>query len=125
MYFNACSLIPKLDELALLIETYNPDIVCIVETWLDASVSDNEINFAGFSVYHCDRNRHGGGVLLFVKNYMYLGVKILPTQLPDVTTLELEFLVLSLYHSTYELAYPFFTDLPTPLHIYLILFVIH
>ena len=75
--------------------TYNSDIAaCIVETWLDASVSDNEINFAGFSVYRCDRNRHGGGVLLFVKNY--LGVKVLLTQLPDVTTHKLEFLVLSL-----------------------------
>ena len=69
-----------------------------------ASVS--EINFAGFSVYRCDRNRHGGGVLLFVKNY--LGVKVLPTQLSDVTTHKLEFLVLSLYHSTYKIGLSIF-----------------
>ena len=85
-----------------------------------ASVS--EINFAGFSVYRCDRNRHGGGVLLFVKNY--LGVKVLLTLLPDVTTHNLEFLVLSLYHSTYKIGLSIFTHLPTPLHIFLILFVI-
>ena len=39
MYFNARSLIPKFDELCLLIETYQPDIVCIIETWLDHIIS--------------------------------------------------------------------------------------
>ena len=40
LYFNARSLIPKFDELCLLVETHQPDIVCIVETWLDHNISD-------------------------------------------------------------------------------------
>ena len=47
LYYNARSLVPKLDELALLIETHNPDIVCIVETWLSDDILDSEISFPG------------------------------------------------------------------------------
>ena len=64
MYFNARSLIPKLDELCLLVETHQPDIVCIVETWLDHNISDNGIHLPGFQLYWLDRYHHGGGVLM-------------------------------------------------------------
>ena len=32
VYYNARSLLPKLDELCVLAETINPDIICIVES---------------------------------------------------------------------------------------------
>ena len=66
MYFNAQSLLPKMDKLRALIGTQNPHIVCIVETWLSNDISDNEISLEGFQVLRLDRNRHGGGMLIFV-----------------------------------------------------------
>ncbi len=47
MYFNARSLVPKLDELCLLVELHNPDIISIVESWLCADISDAEIGIWG------------------------------------------------------------------------------
>ena len=74
LYFNALSLIPKFDELCLLVETHQPDIVCIVEIWLDHNISDNEIHLPGFQLYWLDRNRHGSGILCYPHNFstMYL-----------------------------------------------------
>ena len=62
LYYNARSLIPKLDELRLECVNRQPDIVCIVETWLDDTVSDNELLLPDYQIYRYDRNRHGGGV---------------------------------------------------------------
>ena len=31
---NVMSLVPKVDELALVVGNHNPDIICITETWL-------------------------------------------------------------------------------------------
>lgn len=45
-----------------------PDIVCIIETWLDQSISDTELALERYSVVHLDRNRHGGDILLFFKS---------------------------------------------------------
>ena len=64
MYFNARSLMPKLDELCVLVESSNPDIVCIVETWL-CDVIEDEIAILGYNVHHLDRNRHGGGIVMY------------------------------------------------------------
>ena len=66
MYFNAQSLLPKMDKLRALVDSQNPHIVCIVETWLSNDISDNEVSLEGYQVICLDRNRHGGGILIFV-----------------------------------------------------------
>ena len=68
LYFNARSLIPKLDELCALVEIHNPDVISIVESWLCADIPDNEISIPGYHIFRKDRNRHGGGVLLYIKD---------------------------------------------------------
>ena len=40
---------------------------CIVETWLDNEVSDNEILLPGYQVYRCDHNRHVSNISLYSK----------------------------------------------------------
>ena len=67
LYYNACSILPKMDLLCAVTEADNPDIVCIVETWLDTNIPDQDIGLPGYRVYRRDRNRHGGGVLIYVK----------------------------------------------------------
>ena len=66
LYFNAQSLLPKMDKLRALVDTQNPHIVCIVDTWLSDDISDNEVSLEGYQVILLDRNRHGGGILIFV-----------------------------------------------------------
>ena len=66
MYFNARSVLPKLDELRALCKTHKPTIVCIVESWLDSTLENNEICIENYAIVRADRNRHGGGVLLYV-----------------------------------------------------------
>ncbi len=89
MYFNARSLLPKIDELVVLADDGNPDVICITDTWLSGEICDTELSIDGYFLYRRDRDRHGGGVLLYVKES--IEVKALP-QCPD-----LELITLSLY----------------------------
>ena len=68
VYYNARSLLPKLDDLHLIAESVSPDVICIVETWLCGDISDSEIALQGYLVHRADRNRHGGGVLIYTKD---------------------------------------------------------
>ena len=89
IYYNVRSLFPKIDELRAVCETSKPDIVCIVETWLDHNITDNEVAIQDYQLFRLDRNRHGGGIALFV--HFSLSCHILLTGGP----FELEFISLS------------------------------
>ena len=103
VYFNARSLIPKLDELCAIVETHNPD-VSIVESWLCADIPDNEIYIPGYHVFRKDRHRHGGGVLLYIKDMFVVrelltdncnGLEILPI---EISFLKFSFCITVFYH---------------------------
>ena len=47
----------------MICQDTKPDVICIVETWLDESVSDNELSLHNHQCFRLDRNRHGGGGL--------------------------------------------------------------
>jgi len=72
-YLNACSIFAynsalNLAELGAVTNFYGFDIICVTETWLDSSVSNNLLRLSGFCPpFHLDRNRHGGAVLAYVK----------------------------------------------------------
>ena len=68
LYFNARSLYPKLDALKAECIVHKPHIVCITESWLDTDVMSNEICIPGYEIMRLDRNRHGGGVLIYVSS---------------------------------------------------------
>ena len=53
-----------------LSNTVISDVFVICESWLDASVSQNEISIPNYSILRNDRNRHGGGVAVFFKSSM-------------------------------------------------------
>ena len=61
LYFNARSILPKMDELKV-----DPSIVCLVETWLCDAICDFEISIKDFQLVRLGKNRHGGGVLIYV-----------------------------------------------------------
>ena len=67
-------MLPKIDYVRSVCSVYVPDIVCIVESWLDDSILDAEICIQGYSLFRLDRTRHGGGVLIFVKSLFIVSV---------------------------------------------------
>ena len=68
VYFNARSIVNKIDELQLLLEAEHPDVIGISETWLKETILDNELNVNDYNIYRHDRvNKIGGGVLLLVQ----------------------------------------------------------
>ena len=67
LYFNARSLLPKLDELCLIVEAKRPGAICVNETWLSDEISKDELSLTNYCIFRLDRNRHGGGVLVYVK----------------------------------------------------------
>jgi len=66
LYYNARSLLPKVDELAATAKVLQPTIICVVETWLSDQVTDPEISIEGYITHRLDRNRHGGGVIVYI-----------------------------------------------------------
>ena len=42
--------------------------MCICEAWLGSDIEDNELSIDGYRIIHLDRNRHGGGVALFISS---------------------------------------------------------
>ena len=66
LYFNARSLLPKIDDLRAEVLSKNPSVVCVVESWLSRDVLDLEITITGYNIHRYDRNRHGGGIVLYV-----------------------------------------------------------
>ena len=58
----------KRSAFTALVDTYKPDIINATETHLDSSVFSAELGLDNYDVFCKDRNIHGGGVLIAVKN---------------------------------------------------------
>ena len=66
---NIRGLLSIIDELKMILDECNYfDIMGVCETFIDSNVTDNEISIDGYSIVKKNRNRHGGGVLLYVKD---------------------------------------------------------
>ena len=63
---NINSLTRHLDEIRIFIEDKQPHILCLNETKIDDSISDNDIEIEGYIVNRKDRNRFGGGVAIYI-----------------------------------------------------------
>lgn len=66
--------LPKFDELLILCETHKPGIVCIVESWLSDDIQDVELTIPSYQALRLDRNRHGGGILVYIHNSLTYNV---------------------------------------------------
>ena len=67
---NGRSILPKFDELVLMVQARQPVIVSVVESWLDWDVDNSEINISGYQIFRADRSHHGGEVLVYIKNHL-------------------------------------------------------
>ena len=69
---NARSILPKIDYLAANCLALSPEVVCVTETWLNGNITNSELKLLGYTIVRLDRDRHGGGVMLFIKdNYIF------------------------------------------------------
>ena len=65
-HINAQSIFNKLDLIAVELGTY--DIITVSETWLDQTISTSDLVLPSYQIpIRLDRNRHGGGVAIYVK----------------------------------------------------------
>lgn len=70
---NIRHILPKFDELEITMRTENgSDILGICETFLDQTVSDDQLKLNGFDFFRKDRNetqnKSGGGIILYFRN---------------------------------------------------------
>ena len=89
LYFNARSLLHNIDDLRVICTDKRPDLICIVETWLCSDISDNEIAIPDYTIHRLDRNRRGGGILV------YTHYQVIAHVLPNYNPTNLEFMVIS------------------------------
>ena len=68
IHLNTRILLQKFDELRILAVNTKVAVIGITECWLDASVTDSEINITDYSILRRDRNREGGGVCIYTRN---------------------------------------------------------
>ena len=66
--WNICSLYRKIDDVNVVLNNSGLHYMGISESWLNVTVSDNELMIPGYSIHRLDRNSgitlHGGGGVL-------------------------------------------------------------
>jgi len=66
-HLNVRSLLPKIEEIKLMVKKSNFGVFAVSETWLTDSVPDEFVNIDGYRIYRNDRETCGGGVAIYVK----------------------------------------------------------
>ena len=100
MYINARSIVKKVDDLKLLIQTERPDIICLTETWLSKEFPDEFLDLNDFVIFRKDRdngNDAHGGVLIAVNPNLN------PNAISIDTDLEVCFINLNISGLTFKL----------------------
>ena len=77
-HLNINSLRCKIIDLRKTISYTDIDLISITETEIDASFPDAQFFSENYLTFRRDRNKHGGGILTFVKN------GLLPKHIPDL-----------------------------------------
>ena len=68
---NVCHIGNKVDELQGVAEINNATIAIVTESWLTSETPSSSISIGDYNIYRKDRNnRQGGGVVVYVKNYL-------------------------------------------------------
>jgi hypothetical protein len=78
---NVHSLIPRLDDVKALVKKYNPDIVCIQETWLSKLITDAFVSIPGYKMQRSDRLSDPigyGGVLTYINANLSHSIYVVP-----------------------------------------------
>ena len=66
LFFNANSILPKLDKWKMIAGKTKTTIIDITESKIDSSLSHSEVEFTGYCIFWCANSRNGGGVSRYV-----------------------------------------------------------
>ena len=75
LHVNVRSLLPKVEEIRRLLDDSKAAFLAISESWLDSSVCDGEVHIDGYNFVRKDRDRHGGGVGIYVRNGINFNIR--------------------------------------------------
>ena len=89
-HLNINSLRYKIIDLRKIISYTDIDLISITETKIDSSFPDAQFLTENYLTFRRDRNKHGGGILTFVKN------GLLPKHIPDLESNIIEILPLEI-----------------------------
>ena len=73
-HLNVCSLMKNFEELQNLLIHHDIDIFTMCETRLDGNINDFTIEIDGYHIIRLDRNRHGGGIIVYIRNSVHYSV---------------------------------------------------
>ena len=82
---------PKIDEFRNIAKLSNAAVIGISESKLDDSVLSSEIHIDNYNTLRCDRNRHRGGVVCYIRNDLSFDVK--PFFSPEIENVFFEILI--------------------------------
>lgn len=88
LYSNVRSISNKVDEVSLRIREHSPPI--FYETWLSDEIPDVAVNVEGYNILRKDRDKHGGGIILFHRDFIIINnIKAIDeSHVPSLTTCE-------------------------------------
>ncbi len=104
---NVRSLANKLDEIEVRIVSLNPDLIVFTETWLDSDTPDESVTLRGYSIVRKDRNKFGGGIIIYVSlklSFVVIDSNDVPsidacnTEILPINFMSLNLLIVSIYH---------------------------
>ena len=72
---NAPSLLKHKDEIKTILNDHKIDILALNETKLNNLIDDNLVSIGGYRFERHDRNRHGGGVGIYIQNNIHYDVR--------------------------------------------------
>ena len=72
---NINSLTKHIDELRVFLAYISVDVRSFCETKLDSSINDSDVHVPGFEIIWRDRNRHGGGVCIYVSTFLNFSIR--------------------------------------------------
>ena len=85
IHLNINSLLPKIEEPQITVKSTNAASIGISESKLDESVLEFEIQIDNYKILCCDRNRCGGGVACYIRNYSsYNIISAFPQEIESV-----------------------------------------
>ena len=67
LHIKINNLLSKKDEIRCIANKTKAAIIGITEPKLDHTVPDPEVNFPGYDILRCDRNRNGSGVACYIR----------------------------------------------------------
>ena len=110
LHISINSLLSKKDEIRCIANKTKAAIIGITESKLDHTVPDSEVNFPGYDILRCDRNKNGGGLLVTLGR-----ISASTQELCIAKKLKILFLTF-FYLSRKQLLYEFSTDFQTKLN---------